>query len=168
MCIRDRFNNDAMSILLNQFNELNKCFNSNDKKFDRLSSEIHEQKIKCENNFDELKVQNNELKNDINDINKYLEKTSEILETNFNRLEQSIEKVVESVEEQIKSKATQIITNKVDDDCTTSGNYNDMCKNVVLENKMINVESDKEDVVEVEFSNEVLLVSCLLYTSRCV
>ena len=136
---------------------INNRFDSNeekfDNKFDKLSREINEQKVKCESNFNELKKQNNELKNDINEINKHLEKTNEILETNFNRLEQSIEKVVESVEEQIKSKATQIINNKVSDDCKTSENYNDMCKNVVLESKVI-----KEDV-EVEFSNEVLLES---------
>ena len=34
-----------------------------------------------------------------------------------------------------------------------------MCKNVVVENKEINVESDKEDFGEVEFSNEVLLAN---------
>ena len=44
-------------------------------------------------------------------------------------------------------------------DSNTNENHNDMCKNVVVENKEINVESDEEDFVEVEFSNEVLLAN---------
>ena len=43
-------------------------------------------------------------------------------------------------------------------ECKTNENYNDMCKNVV-EKKEINVESDKDDFVEVEFSNEALLTN---------
>ena len=62
----NKFDNDVMSFLLNQFKELKEHnkeiksrFDSNDKKFDnkfdKLSSEIHEQKVKCESNFSELK-----------------------------------------------------------------------------------------------------------------
>ena len=60
----------------------------------------------------------------------------------------------EQVVEQIQKQIQKVIENF---EYKTNENYN-MCKNVVVENKEINVESD-EDFVEVEFSNEVLLAN---------
>ena len=93
------------------------------------------------------------------------------------------EQVIESVEEQIKSKVTQIVNKKVSDSGNmtknseeiinnkVSGNYgsesnievksennNDIIKNVVLENKVVNIESDDEVLVGVEF-NKGMVVS---------
>ena len=62
------------------------------------------------------------------------------------------EQVVEKIEKQIQKVIEHF-------ECKTNENHNDMCKNMVVENKEINVESDEEDFVEVEFSNEVLLAN---------
>ena len=48
-------------------------------------------------------------------------------------------------------------------ECKTNENYNDVCKDVVVENKEINVESDEKDFVEVEFSNEDVYKRQILY-----
>ncbi len=86
----NKVDNDMMSIILNQFNELNKRFDSNDKRFDNrfdeLKSEIHKQKVKYGNNFSELK-------NHINEINKNVDKTNEIFTSNVSKLEQNIERM---------------------------------------------------------------------------
>ena len=133
-------------------NNFNNKFDVQNSRFDNNDIKFNEIKCKFDTKFEEQSRQFDELKIDINEVKIKCE-------SECNELKRDIEKVVKSVGEQIKSKAKQIINNQVSDECKTNENYNDMCKNVVLENKEINVESDKEDFVEVEFSNEVLLAN---------
>ena len=74
----------------------------------------------------------------------------------LNEMDECFNTIKEQVSEKIDKQIQKVIENF---ECKTNQNYNDMCKNVVVENKEINVESDKEDFVEVEFSNEVLLAN---------
>ena len=105
-----------------KFDAINDRF---DKKFDKLSSEIHEQKIKCESNFSELK-------NLINETKKHVESTHEIFKNNLNKLDQNIERMGVDVINTDKSK--------------TSENYNETYKNVVLENKVTNDKNNDNDI----------------------
>ena len=157
-----------------QHNEVNNKFekltNDFDNRFDELRDEIHEQKIKCEHNFDELKEQNSELKNQINEINKSVEKTNEIFETNFNKLEQNIEKVVESVEEQIKTKVNQIVNTtvsnsgsnmtKISEEIINKVNNNDNSKNELISSsdKIVENEILKGDIMKID-SDDIEIVS---------
>ena len=113
-------------------------------KFDELRDEIHEQKIKCENNFDELKEQNSDLKNDINKINKRFDNTNEIFESKFNELEQSIERMG----------VWRINTGK----CSVNEN------NEEINDKVRSVVNTRENNGDTSDTNN----GCLLYTSRCV
>ena len=133
--------NEKLDEQNNRFNEQNIKFDiqnsSFNAKLDELKIDINEVKIKCESNFNELKYE----------LNKTL---SHSLKSMNNRIE-----VESSMTEKIDKQIQEVTGNF---ECKTNENYNDMCKNVV-ENKEINVESDKDDFVEVEFSNEVLLTN---------
>ena len=57
----------------------------------------------------------------------------------------------------------EVTVNKVNDDCKTSENYNDVIENVVSESGTLNNDSDDESLVGVEISDEVVVVK-----ERCV
>ena len=159
MCIRDR--DDIM-------NFMSRRFDSSDTKLDKLSdvNELKEQNKKFDSkfdeqskNFEEVNVKLNELKIDINDVkNKF--------ESNFNELERNIEKMgvwkINTGECNKNKNSEETINNKVGGNYSNesnievkSENNNDIIKNVVLESKTVNIESDNEDFVEVVFSNDV-------------
>ena len=163
--------------------KFNESKSDSDAKFKESSEKQH---AMLELKFDEIKsdsdakfnIQNNkldELKNDIQEMNKRLENTNETIRTNLNKLEHSIERMGVVVMNPNKN--------------NTNENYNDMCKNVVLDEELTNennIESSNvfEKVVtesemlkvnneSTEGNNEILMCvyeseSCLLYTSRCV
>ena len=100
--------------------DINKMNSSINVKFDVQNSKFDEQK----NSFDELKTH-------MNEINKRFENTNEIIRTSLNKLEQSIERMGVGV----------MNTNK----SNTNENYNDVCKNVVLDKELTNDDDDIEN-----------------------
>ena len=166
---------DMMSIMLNQFKELNKRFDTNDTKFDELKNEMQEFKSSINKKLDIQNEKFDELKSEIQEINKHLESTNQTIRTSLNKLEQSVEKLGDNVlsitninnDERMKD----VVSNSENDNV----NYNS--ESIVgVKN---NGETNDENIIEnstyevSECDNEMLmcineLESCLLYTSRCV
>ena len=126
----------------NDFEKINYRFDSNDKKFNEIKGDINA-KFEVQNSnfndkFNEQNVKFNEIKGEINEINV--------------KVIQQLDKLVRNIE---------------NNEVSRGENSNDIVDKVVLESKVVNIESNTGDFVEVEFRNEVLL-ACLLYTSRCV
>ena len=123
--------NEKKMSMSDLFKLLSKRFDSNDEKFNEQKNEIQEFKSSVHEKLDIQNDKFDELKNDIQEMNKRLENTNEIIKNSLNKLEQSIERMGVDVMNTNKSK--------------TNENYDDMCKNVVLDKELTNDDDDVEN-----------------------
>ena len=134
----NRFDDDMMSILLNQFDRMN-C------KSDEQKSEIKEIKSSFDEKFKEQNTKFDTLSGDINNrFNEQNKKFDDKLNEINVKLIQQLDKLGRNIE---------------NNEVSRGENSNVIVEKVVLERKVVNTESNKEDFVEVEFGNEVLLAS---------